>query len=125
MAVTTLPCEKCDRFFGSARTLRAHCRAAHGEVSWTSTWIVDTVCPVCGVQFWSTYRLRRHLDKGSLACAMQLRLGDYARPSEEEISLARQAESVARRAAKKAGVTFEEAPLPAVPLAIAIGMASV
>ena len=100
------------------RALRQHEIVAHQRRPWTAEWIADTVCPSCSKQFWTTWRLRRHVER-SLGCALAVRL-DGCKPTEEELMQARRAEADERAAAKKGGPSPDCAVLPAMDLSDAL-----
>ena len=60
--------------------------------------------------------------RDSLKCSLRARLGDWQPPTADEVAESEAAIKLARRAAKKAGTSLDEAVLPAVPLATAISM---
>ena len=108
-------CGDCGKLFATSRALTQHQNKAHGRRPWTADWVVDSVCPVCFKQFWTTWRLRKHLEVGSLGCALTLRLeGD--RPAAEDAAQARRAEAAARQASKKGAASMDCAVIPAMPL---------
>ena len=111
-------CEDYDAAFETSRGLATHKRRVHGVTSWMHGRIAGTICQACGKQFWSEWRLRRQIERGSLKCSLKARLGDWQPPTADEVAEA--AIKLARRAAKKAGTSPDEAVFPAVPLATAI-----
>ena len=79
---------------------------------------MGSVCPVCWTQFWTSWRLRRHLEKGSLRCALQVLAME--KPSEVELAEARGAEAAQRREFKKQGKDMDDAALPAMAMSAAL-----
>ena len=63
------PCDLCAACFPTRQRLATHCARAHGALSMASVAVRGSCCQVCGVEHWSTYRLREHLrrSEGCLA----------------------------------------------------------
>ena len=108
-------CQECGQCFESKMAMIAHGHRLHNWQSWTGQWVVGSICPICDMQFWSSWRLRRHLERGSWRCAMSLQLwGD--KPAEDELAAARQLEAADRREFKRQGRSMDAAALPAMAL---------
>ena len=58
---TTLICRPCGRTFRSKGALGAHFHKTHGRCAKDRHVVTGTLCQACGVQYWTTGRLARHL----------------------------------------------------------------
>ena len=54
-------CKTCRQEFNSAAALGAHNRKVHGQIAQATAVANGSRCEACGVEFWSTARLRDHL----------------------------------------------------------------
>ena len=75
---------------------------------------MGSVCPACLTQFWTSWRLRRHLEKGSLRCALQVLAAD--KPPDDELQEERRREKLMRREFRLSGRCMDVAVLPAMDL---------
>jgi hypothetical protein len=106
-------CEDCGKSFTTCKGLKMHRSKMHADRPWYTSKIDQTVCPCCGWNFWSTWRLKRHVRCGPLACQLAARaLPDL---QQEVIDQVAASEREARKTAKRRGTTIDEAALPALP----------
>eukprot|EP00972_Heterocapsa_arctica_P115666 16449029-Heterocapsa_arctica.AAC.1 len=68
-------CAECGRCFASRRAVLTHARFSHGVRRTTGRLVVGSACPVCGTNYHTRARVKRHLEMGALRCRLAARSG--------------------------------------------------
>ena len=105
-------CAQCGRCFASRRAVLAHARFSHGVRRTTGQLVVGSTCPVCGTNYHTRARVKRHLEMGALRCRLAAQSGAMHVHDPDAVREADDQERLLRRAARREGANPLGGPPP-------------
>ena len=109
----TWTCAECSRSFASARALKSHRRAKHGERSQLRCLLGSAVCPCCGTNFVQRLRLLAHVSDARRPRCREWILSNCSPLPPEEVARLDAEDQRLRREAQRAGRSHHIAVGPA------------
>ncbi len=98
-------CGTCGGELTTAGGLAAHRARKHGHTAPERAVVVDSVCPLCGVDFRTRRRARVHIRYGAAACRLAFADGAFGEAPPEAVAAADVAQAAEARAVRSAGIT--------------------
>eukprot|EP00969_Alexandrium_andersonii_P080840 3564159-Alexandrium_andersonii.AAC.1 len=106
-------CGICGAHFDNPKSLRAHQLVKHKMRTLSASYVRDSSCPVCGCDFGTRLRCRKHIDGGTRnRCRMRLESGEFPMLDPVEMEALLEQDKCARTAAKRKGVCPHAADQP-------------
>ena len=103
-------CADCGAEFQTRHALQCHRHHRHGYRRPGMLVAAGPVCPVCGINFHSRWRVARHLEMGAQRCQQALREGRIPRLTDDELQAADLQTAAAKRSARRVGIWLDEGP---------------
>ena len=103
-------CTDCGLELPTKHALLCHRHKQHGYRRPGMLVAAGPVCPVCGINFHSRWRVAKHLETGAQHCQRALREGRIPRLSQAELEAADRDTAAAKRSARRSGTWLDDGP---------------